>query len=118
MSDAARSKKVAFTLPLLLLFFGVAALARPAFRVKDINTTRSDGIQSTLFSNFQENFVALGTAVFLGAADGIHGSELWRTDGTEAGTRLVADICPGSCASTPESLTVASGQIFFLADDG
>jgi ELWxxDGT repeat protein len=119
MSDAARSKKVAFTLPLLLLFFGAAAQAQPAFQVRDINTTRSDGIQSPLGRNYyQDNFAAMGTAVFLAAADGIHGSELWRTDGTEAGTRLVADICPGSCASTPQSLTVAGGQIFFLADDG
>jgi len=117
MSDTTRLTAV-LVLPLALLSLGAAALAQPAFRVKDINTTRSDGIQSALGSTFQENLVALGTAVFLGAADGIHGSELWRTDGTEAGTRLVADICPGSCASTPQSLTVVGGQIFFLADDG
>ncbi len=119
MSDAAQPKKVAFVLPLVLLSFGAAALAQPAFRVKDINTTRSDGIQSAAGANyFLDNFVATGTAVFLPAADGIHGSELWRTDGTEAGTRLVADICPGSCAATPQYLTLAGGQVFFVADDG
>jgi ELWxxDGT repeat protein len=118
MSDAARSK-VALALPLLLMVLGAAAQAQPAFRVKDINTTRSDGIESALGRNYyQDNLAALGSAVFLAAADGIHGSELWRTDGTEAGTRLVADICPGSCASTPQSLTVAGGQLYFLADDG
>ena len=117
MSDAVRSTKVAFTLPLLLLL-GAVAQAQPAFRVKDINTTRSDGIQSPLGNNyFLDNFVATGTAVFLPAADGIHGSELWRTDGTEAGTRMVADICPGSCSSTPQYLTLAGGQAFFVADD-
>jgi ELWxxDGT repeat protein len=31
--------------------------------------------------------------------DAAHGRELWSTDGTRAGTRMLIDLCPGSCSS-------------------
>lgn len=45
------------------------------------------------------------------------GAELWATDGTEAGTRLVKDIHPGPGGSYPESLTDVNGTLFFSAGD-
>jgi ELWxxDGT repeat protein len=33
--------------------------------------------------------------IFFAANDGIHGLELWRSDGTASGTQLVKDIIPG-----------------------
>ena len=33
--------------------------------------------------------------VYFSANDGVHGYELWRTDGTEAGTTMVKDINQG-----------------------
>jgi ELWxxDGT repeat protein len=39
--------------------------------------------------------VVLGDAVYFRADDGIHGRELWRTDGTADGTFMVADVSPG-----------------------
>src|SRR5262249_39719521 len=47
-----------------------------------------------------------------------HGRELWRSDGTAAGTVLVKDINPGSGSSNPEGLTLSGGHLFFTADDG
>ena len=32
------------------------------------------------------------------AHDGVHGPEVWVSDGTPAGTRLLRDLCPGPCA--------------------
>ena len=42
---------------------------------------------------------AAGSEVFFVASDGVHGTELWRTDGTAAGTAMVADITPGQAGS-------------------
>lgn len=62
--------------------------------------------------------MASGT-LFLRADDGEHGSELWKSDGTAAGTVLVKDILPGSNGSYayPGSLTEVGGTLFFMAYD-
>jgi ELWxxDGT repeat protein len=118
MRDIVRSKAV-FVLPFLFFLFGAIAYAQPAFQVADLNTARSGGILSGLDGEYvQDSFAALGGTVFFAASDGIHGVELWQTDGSEAGTRLVADVCPGSCASIPRNITAAGGWVYFMADDG
>ena len=43
--------------------------------------------------------------------------ELWKSDGTEAGTVMVEDIMPGPGSSSPEYLTNVNGTLFFAADD-
>ena len=42
-----------------------------------------------------------GRRVYFSATDATHGDELWRSDGTAAGTVLVKDINPGSAGSVP-----------------
>lgn len=65
------------------------------------------------------HFARLGAASYFSACDLRHGCELWRSDGTEAGTTLVADICPGPCSSNPAHLAGTSlGLLLFAADDG
>ncbi|HEY9046739.1 MAG TPA: ELWxxDGT repeat protein [Ohtaekwangia sp.] len=46
------------------------------------------------------------------------GQELWKSDGTVAGTLLVKDINPGSSSSNPSSLVNVNGTLYFLANDG
>src|SRR5262249_35770223 len=49
--------------------------------------------------------VEVGATVFFSADDNVHGREVWKTDGTAAGTALVKDIQPGRGSSYPEYLT-------------
>ena len=53
--------------------------------------------------------------LYFGAADSTHGRELWESDGTAAGTRLVKDIYPGSRSSDPWSLAEVGGELLFSA---
>src|SRR6185436_11667995 len=60
----------------------------------------------------------LGGVLYFAAADPMHGQELWRSDGTPAGTWLVRDIHPGRLGSRLDILTVHQGRLYFFADDG
>src|SRR5205823_6001930 len=63
-------------------------------------------------------FVRLGAYWYFAGNDGTRGAELWRTDGTAAGTTLVKDINPAGDDSNPSQLTVVGNTLFFTADDG
>ncbi len=102
---------------LLALLAGLPVAAQPAFRVADLNTTVPQS--SSLYLEAGRRIAVLGNAFYFVASDGAEaGSELWQSDGTAAGTRLLKDICPGACASAPQSLIVSNGNLFFTADDG
>ncbi|WP_395840331.1 ELWxxDGT repeat protein [Archangium violaceum] len=46
--------------------------------------------------------------VLFRATDGVHGLELWVSDGTEAGTRMVGDIAPGASTSDPREYALSA----------
>ena len=58
--------------------------------------------------------------MIFGAMDGIHGMELWITDGTASGTALLKDINPGVASSDPDGYRFMEydNKIFFGAYDG
>lgn len=64
------------------------------------------------------NLTAFNGMLFFTANDVLHGFELWKSDGTSAGTVMVKDICPGTCSSNPQHLTIFNGSLFFTANDG
>jgi ELWxxDGT repeat protein len=45
------------------------------------------------------------------------GEELWRTDGTEAGTFLIKDILPGTGSSIPNIQGTLGNKVLFIAED-
>ena len=58
-----------------------------------------------------------GTLYFR-AEDGSSGNELWKSDGTNAGTVMVRDINAGVADTYPSYLISISGMLYFAANDG
>ena len=56
-----------------------------------------------------------GEVYFAGDDCGSFGAELWKSDGSAAGTRVVADIAAGSAGADVRELTVAAGTLYFVA---
>lgn len=101
---------------LIFLSFRLEAAPEPKL-VKDFNQISSiffDGNQ-TLREVCSEIVELNGIAYFCGNGSQAQGAELWRSDGTEAGTFMVKDIIPGINGSTPFGLTVFDDQIIFAA---
>jgi ELWxxDGT repeat protein len=59
---------------------------------------------------------ASGGRIYFTGSTPTRGQELWVTDGTEAGTRLVKDANPGATSSSPRNLTDVAGTLYFTAN--
>jgi ELWxxDGT repeat protein len=56
----------------------------------------------------------VGSQLFFVAGDEEHGQELWVSDGTSGGTRLVKDLTPGQGDSFPYNLTAVGNTLLFF----
>ena len=72
---------------------------------------------STLAAPSPANMLTAGGKIFFTQDDGVHGNELWVSDGTSAGTKLLLDINGGSAASNPNDFLVYGDKLVFLATD-
>jgi ELWxxDGT repeat protein len=82
--------------------------------IKDIKP----GSGGSFLSGNQGQFTFLDGILFFRADDGISGHELWRSDGSEAGTYLVKDINPGPTGSNPNQFIKLSSTYYFFANNG
>ena len=76
------------------------------------------GVKSSMPNNQFDDSTAQGGEVdyvVFAADDGIHGNEMWRTDGTASGTRLLVDIAQGTADANPDSLVNHNGELVLLA---
>ena len=97
--------------PLILLSVALLAIAPSTWAqvpemLLDINPNGSSNPM---------NFLAIGDTLYFAADDGTNGTELWMTDGSPAGTKMVADINGLSGqGSFPTSLVTVFGRTVFL----
>lgn len=103
--------KQTFTILIFFLFSTVVLNAQSTL-VKDINPGTGHADQT--FYNAMPIHIWQGKAYFA-ATDGSNGIELWVSDGTEAGTKLLKDINPGAGASQPDYFTLYQGKLYFAA---
>jgi ELWxxDGT repeat protein len=100
--------------------------------VKDINTAAPAPIntackrrKSCVGSSWVDDIAvvgktAAGRKIYFTATDGKHGLELWKSDGTNKGTKLVKSINPSSAreASDIGNLVALRKRLYFSANDG
>ncbi len=63
----------------------------------------------------ESSLVPVGNRLLFAGKDDAHGTDLWVSDGTGPGTRLLADLCPGPCDSKPDAFTSLGGLLWLRA---
>lgn len=76
--------------------------------VKDVNPGTSDG--------FKGSFKVVGDQLIFSGDNGINGTELWKTDGTE--NAMVKDVNPGGEGGIKQFLSTVGTDLFFVGDNG
>jgi ELWxxDGT repeat protein len=111
-----------------VLYCMVTTLTGPGTSI--VALWRSDGTSSGTYQlGYYPNYgnpspiprpapAVVGDQLAFAVDDAVHGAQLWVSDGTAGGTRLVHDFSPGGPASRFMFFTAAAGRAYFGADDG
>jgi ELWxxDGT repeat protein len=101
--------------------------ASGTMRVLDINpgSTYEYGIGFIINSSHPSGFTNLNGTLYFSAADRVSGRELWKSDGTAAGTTLAVDLFPGRDPYYPYYLNSANvnnitgfkGALYFVGQN-
>ncbi len=94
--------------------------------VKDIHPGSTVSFPFEPFSSSPQNMLPLGRTLIFAAYDSLAGFELWKSDGTTAGTVLLKDIYPGMTTQTipkpfssnPSGMVRFGSKVFFSATTG
>ena len=82
--------------------------------IKDI----APGSRSSMTSEgYSKTFSVVGDKLFFRANDGVHGNELWVSDGTPSGTKLVKDLNPGATSGGASNIVSLNNAIYFKGRD-
>ncbi len=102
-------------------FWSYDAATDVANQVKDTNPTGADRPHNLTVVSAPDGLGGITEKLFFAAWDGVHGIELWVSDGTESGTYMVRDIADENNSGSPSDisqLTNINGTLYFSADDG
>ena len=121
-TDGTRSgtRSLAIPDPVGFAPFGELALVT-TFETGRYGLWRSDGhvLSTSRIATFRSirtsSITTVGDLAFFAAEKDQEGSELWRTDGTVAGTLLEEDLLVGEEASFPFQFLTRDGRLFFTA---
>ena len=86
------------------------------FWATDGGTPRELGVAAGLQGSNNSTFWPVGTKFYFGAQNSLNGVEPWVTDGTDAGTHMVANLAPDSAPSAdPYGLAAVGNTLLFTA---
>jgi ELWxxDGT repeat protein len=86
-------------------------LAAAPYLVRDIN------VKMSAVSSDPVIITTIGSTTYFAATDGVHGREMWKTDGTPAGTRMVKDIALGGADGVGDGAFAVGNRLVFVGRD-
>ena len=110
---------------LLLTFACLSGFAQYPKGMTDITSALAAGdagfaltTEDDRSGTFKSTLVIIGDNMFFTAKSTATGDELYVSDGTAEGTKLVKDIKSGSGDASPRYLVALNGKLYFQADNG
>ena len=102
------------------LFLGFCFLTTSTFFAQDnrIQIGSYQDVNEESIGSQPRQFMLLGEKLFFAATNYEYGHEIWYTDGTTSGTKLLKDIFPGESPSSSSPKIVFNNKLYFSANDG